>query len=289
MNIPTWSLYFVITYLVSIPFYLSIRKAGGTANEKFESSFRQMLLIPGLVAFGFRIVTGQGFNGVGLGVGEFPWLFLPALFIPLAMEIILIFAVIKFGLAKLDRSLIQFRQGQVHISPSVRLLLGNEKQSYTTFALNLLVTVSVGALFMLIFSFAEEFGWRGYLQVPLIQTFGLGSGLMLGGILWGLWHAPLIFSGYKFPAYPRMGAFVYWPIFTLCLAIITGWFYWQSGSIWIAAMFNASWRVSGMIGSAALGEAGDSRRVRVVWLWLWGSLAVFFLALMQAGGFNAQF
>jgi hypothetical protein len=107
---------------------------------------------------------------------------------------------------------------------------------------------------------------------------------MLGGLFWGMWYMPSLLSGFKFPEYPKLGAFVYWPVFTISLAIILGWLYWQTGSLWLPALFNASTKVSGRLSSIALGEAGDSRRVRIVWLWLWATLAVFILALWQVGG-----
>jgi len=284
MTLPIWLLFTLLTFLASVPFYLSLRNIVKEEPGKLESLVRRMFWIPGVVAIGFRAYTGEGFEDVSFGLGQIPWLFLLAWLMPLAMEILVVFFATRFGLTRLDPSLIQFRAGKVHVSQSIQLLLGHEPQSYFKFSLNLLATVSAGILLMLVFSFAEEFGWRGFLQTPLIQTFGLGSGLMLGGVLWGLWHAPIILAGYRFTEYPRLAAFVYWPIFTICLAIITGWLYWQSGSLWPAVLFNASVKVNGRLASAALGEAGDSRRVRAVWLWLWATLAVFFLALWQVGG-----
>ena len=283
MTLPTWLLFIVITVLASGPFYFSLRTLEN-ADAKLENTVRRLIWLPGIVAFGFRLYTNKGFDDVGFGLGSLPWLFLVAWLLPVLMEVLLIFFVARFGLAKLDPTLVQFSKGKVYLNKAVQLLLGNETQSYGKFALNFLLTLTVGAAAMLAFSFAEEFGWRGFLQNPLIENFGLGSGLMFGGLLWGLWYAPMILKGYKFPGYPRVGAFVYWPIFTICLAIITGWLYWQTGSIWLAAVFNASTKVCGRITSIAMGDAGDQKRVRILWLWLWGSLAVFFLALWQVGG-----
>ncbi|HNB53961.1 MAG TPA: CPBP family intramembrane metalloprotease [Anaerolineales bacterium] len=286
MNLPTWLIYTLVTALVSVPFYFSIRKLEH-GSEELERTVRRLIWIPGIVAFGYRMFTNQGLDDIGFGIGTLPWLFLAALLTPILMEVFVIFFAARFRLAQLDPTLIQFRKGQVHLNKAVQLLLGNDTQSYAKFFLNLLVTLCVGAAAMLLFALAEEFGWRGFLQTPLIQMFGLGSGLMFGGLLWGLWYAPLILKGYKFPAYPRLGAFMYWPVFTICLAIIAGWLYWQSGSIWVPAIFNASVKVSSKVTFIALGDAGDSQRVRIVWLWLWACIAMFCLALWQVGGIQA--
>lgn len=39
--------------------------------------------------------------------------------------------------------------------------------------------------------FGEEYGWRGYLQPILMNRFGRRKGVLLLGIIWGLWHLPL--------------------------------------------------------------------------------------------------
>lgn len=57
--------------------------------------------------------------------------------------------------------------------------------------------------------FGEEWGWRGYLlpklrkQLPLIPT------LLLSGVIWGLWHAPMTIIGHNYgvdyPGFPFAG------------------------------------------------------------------------------------
>lgn len=46
--------------------------------------------------------------------------------------------------------------------------------------------------------FGEEFGWRGYLNPKLEQLTGTCGAVIIGGIIWGLWHAPLVAAGYNF-------------------------------------------------------------------------------------------
>ncbi|MFQ5616078.1 MAG: type II CAAX prenyl endopeptidase Rce1 family protein, partial [Anaerolineales bacterium] len=271
MNIPAWLSYTLLTILASAPFYRAIHRAGGAASEDFDRQFRTLMWIPGIMAFGIRFVKGMGITGIGLTAGRLPWLLLAALLIPFLMEILLITASVRFRLARLDPSMVAKKDGIVYVSQSVRLLLGNEPQSTPKFILNLLATITTGAMFMVVFSLAEEFGWRGFLQNEVIETFGLSGGLVLGGILWGIWQIPIVLTGYKFPGYPRLGAFVFLPIFTISAGIVTGWLYWLSGSIWVPAIFNASTKITSLISSAALGDAGDSRRVRIVWLWLWAN------------------
>ena len=43
-------------------------------------------------------------------------------------------------------------------------------------------------------AFGEEYGWRGFLQDELVKL-GKRRGVLLVGLIWGLWHFPIILSG----------------------------------------------------------------------------------------------
>jgi len=60
--------------------------------------------------------------------------------------------------------------------------------------LGVLAGVTINALVAL----GEEAGWRGYLQEVVMRRFRLFPASMIIGIVWGLWHAPLIASGYNY-------------------------------------------------------------------------------------------
>jgi len=42
--------------------------------------------------------------------------------------------------------------------------------------------------------FGEEYGWRGFLQDELVKL-GKRRGVLVVGLVWGLWHFPVILSG----------------------------------------------------------------------------------------------
>lgn len=60
-------------------------------------------------------------------------------------------------------------------------------------------------------AFGEEWGWRGYLGPKLEQVMSKPAAILVGGILWGIWHAPLTIAGHNFgvdyPLYPWLGIF----------------------------------------------------------------------------------
>ncbi len=58
-------------------------------------------------------------------------------------------------------------------------------------------------------TFGEEWGWRGYLMPKLLKIMNKPMAIIIGGIIWGLWHAPLTIIGHNFttkiPGFPFSG------------------------------------------------------------------------------------
>lgn len=66
--------------------------------------------------------------------------------------------------------------------------------------------------------FGEEWGWRGFLVPRLLKRFKVVPTLLISGVIWGLWHAPLIVSGHNYGIGYR--GFPYLGIFAMCLFCI---------------------------------------------------------------------
>ena len=72
-----------------------------------------------------------------------------------------------------------------------------------TIVSGLLAGVTINA----VFAFGEEYGWRNYLvDVLREQKFVCAS--ILIGIVWGLWHFPLILLGHNYPQHSVAGVFM---------------------------------------------------------------------------------
>lgn len=98
-------------------------------------------------------------------------------------------------------------------------------------------TVVIGPFLGLIIAFGEEYGWRGYLQTELIHL-GRIRGVLLLGVIWGIWHWPIIWMGYNFPGQPVLGSLA-----MVALGIILAFFFaysvFKAQGIWIAAYLHA--------------------------------------------------
>ena len=53
----------------------------------------------------------------------------------------------------------------------------------------------------------EEIGWRGFLQNEL-SSLGFWKSSSLIGLIWGVWHTPLILMGHNYPNNPFLGIFI---------------------------------------------------------------------------------
>jgi membrane protease YdiL (CAAX protease family) len=55
----------------------------------------------------------------------------------------------------------------------------------------------------------EEWGWRGYLVPKLSEKLSIVPTVLISGVIWGLWHAPLTVMGHNYglsyPGYPYTG------------------------------------------------------------------------------------
>ena len=88
----------------------------------------------------------------------------------------------------------------------------------TVFYVLLPMSIVLGPLINLPFGLGEELGWRGYL-LPRLIPLGRARAFILLGLLWGLWHAPLIWAGFNYPGHPIGGLAI------MCLLTTAfGWF-----------------------------------------------------------------
>lgn len=66
------------------------------------------------------------------------------------------------------------------------------------------LSIVVGPFIHFIFSLGEEIGWRGYL-LPRLMNLGKLPAYLIVGMVWGLWHAPIIWVGFNYPSQPVAG------------------------------------------------------------------------------------
>ncbi len=86
--------------------------------------------------------------------------------------------------------------------------------------------------------FGEELGWRGFL-LREFGHMGFWSSSAIIGLIWGVWHAPIIIQGYNYPQHPVEGVFMM-IIFCLLLSPIFSYIRLKSKSVIAAAIVHGS-------------------------------------------------
>ena len=126
----------------------------------------------------------------------------------------------------------------------------------------------------------EEIGWTGYAYPRMRVRFGAARGAVLLGMLWGVWHLPVVDSlgaasphGSAWPAY--FAAFVCLLMAVRCLI---AWAYTKTGSVLIAQLLHASFTGTLILFSAPHVTPGQEAAWYAAYACLlWLSIAMAFL------------
>lgn len=146
--------------------------------------------------------------------------------------------------------------------------------------------IPVGALFNALFAFGEELGWRGWL-VPALRPLGTWSALVLSGVIWGLWHSPVILLGYNFGRTDPTGV-----LFMIggCVAwgILFGWLRLRSGSVWPAVIAHGSLNAAAGMVLVVAAARPDLALAGPLGVATWIVVAVVVAVLAVTGQFRRQ-
>ncbi len=149
-----------------------------------------------------------------------------------------------------------------------------------------LATLPLGAFVNLVPALGEELGWRGWL-LPKLLPLGTLPALLITGVVWGLWHAPLVLLGYNYPDAP--GWLGLTAMVGMCIPVgaVFGWLRLRSGSVWPAALahgaFNAA--AGSYLLFAAAGERVDTTQATILGWSGWIVPLALVVVLVAAGQF----
>lgn len=206
------------------------------------------------------------------------------LFGSILLVIVGVFVSAAFGLVHLDL---------VHFSGFERTLETAARGTRLPIAVGLLVLIQLvavpfGSLVNAFATIGEELGWRGWL-LPSLRPLGTWPSLLITGVVWGLWHSPIILLGYDF-ARPDLLGVLLMVGGCLFLGILIGWLRLRSGSIWPSVFAHAAFNAAS--GTLALLVAADAKPdpavVGPLGLVAWAVMAVVIVVLAVTGQFRTQ-
>jgi len=86
---------------------------------------------------------------------------------------------------------------------------------------------------LLFISIGEETGWRGWLLPNLLRKYSVVVSLALTTMIWGLWHFPVLLSGWEI-VYP-------WLMILVAVSILLTWAWFQTNeNLFVLAIIHAS-------------------------------------------------
>ena len=225
----TASRWFVYFYLLLTGLY-SIGLMASLIRPEQTATISALLLIPNLIGLILLVVLrwragGEAFSGAGLAGGKWRvWLVYGVGLIAFYGLQTLLNYVFKLGqVVDLKAAFPQMAAANL---PAPALML--------SMAINTLI---VGPFLGLIITFGEEYGWRGYLQTELTRL-GRVRGVFLLGVIWGMWHWPVIWMGYNYPGQPVLGS-IAMVLMCVILAYFLAYAVFKSNGIWTAAYLHA--------------------------------------------------
>jgi membrane protease YdiL (CAAX protease family) len=200
-----------------------------------------------------RLITREGWKDMGLRPHfRKGWLFwLAGWFLPAVMTIAGAAVFFLLFPQYFDASLSIVKQSAAQSPMTANMA------PWTIILLGVLSAALISPILNSLATFGEEFGWRAYL-LPKLMPLGGRKAALLIGVIWGIWHWPVIFMGYeygfKYPGYPWVGPLLFlWAAFGL--GTFLGWLTLRSKSIWPAVIGHAA--INGIAAIATLVTIGQ--------------------------------
>ncbi len=191
-------LFVVVVYAVTFVLNLFVYLQGGYASASARALVPLQMFIPALVAAGLILKEKGSFREYGFRFGGLRYYLLAYL---LMVGYHLLHSLLSWGFGFAEY--VGLAEGFSRLAPDLQ---------WPVWQIVLLVFI-LGPVQNIIFGFGEEFGWRGYLLNKLLPG-GLWYAIVVGGVIWGLWHAPVVLMGHNFPENPYLG------VITMTIAVI---------------------------------------------------------------------
>jgi membrane protease YdiL (CAAX protease family) len=219
--------FLALTFGLSTIFYVKII----TGGEGIAPWVLPLMLCPSVSAIITKLIFDRNLKGLGWKPGPAKWL-------GLAYLLPILYGAVVYGFTWL------IGQGgfttEAAAGVASELGMSNASGVQMVFVYTLLMGTIVFLRNSLPGAFGEELGWRGFLFPELQRMTSFTTASLIGGVVWALFHLPLIlFSDYNSTA-PRAFVVVMFFISTVALTFVHNWFRARSGSVWPAVFLHAS-------------------------------------------------
>ena len=200
-----------------------------------------------------RLVLREGFADVSFRFGgRRTWrVILLALVFPIIIGLVAYGIAWAIGLARFDpepsAGLFARLAGEVTSSPPMM------------FVIMLILTTFVWVFPSAFFAAGEEIGWRGYMLTRLIDA-GVPRPVLVSGLIWALWHIPLVLAGVYVAGENRYVSAVLLMVAVTSFGFVIARMRLETGSIWPAIALHGAWNstIQGAFDPATTGTAAGA-------------------------------
>ena len=205
------------------------------------------MFFPLITALVLQAIDKEKFNQTGLVNFKVSWPWVVAWLLPVVMVFVCILINGMMPGVSLEYNSEQLIN-QYHVPDDQQELVREQMGKMPAYLLVISIVFSgliAGITVNAIAAFGEEFGWRNYLVGALREVKFWKAALFIG-IVWGIWHFPLILMGHNYPNEPRWGILLM-VVMCILLGIIELYFVLKSKSMIVAAILHGTFNaMSGM-------------------------------------------
>ena len=220
------AIYFAIVVLLSAVFEAIIISTG---NLLWTPA---LMWTPTMASVVARLVLREGFADVSFRLGgRRTWKA-----IGLALIFPIVIGLIAYGIAWVT-GLVRFSLEPLEL---VAPYVGDNASPILVFVINLAVAATIVTIFSIRTAAGEEIGWRGYLLTRLIDA-GVPRPILASGLIWGLWHVPLILGGLYLAGLPPALSVVLFMVTATAFSFVFARLRLETGSVWPAIALHSAW------------------------------------------------
>ena len=195
------------------------------------------MLLPMIVAIVMQKINKEKLSSTGLLRFKIKWSWLVAWILPVVIVLLTIFLNTLLPGCEFNTdlsSMISMDQVTEEQKEMVSMLMTPAFMIITTVISGLFAGATINALF----AFGEEYGWRNYFVSALKEKKFVCASIFIG-IVWGIWHFPLILLGHNYPQHSVAGVFMM-VVFCVLASFIEMYFVLKAKSVFPAAIFHGT-------------------------------------------------